>query len=146
MNKKSTQIIVAIIVLFVGVGIGWAYAKSSAAPVAATSGYTGTFAGRTGGTGGFAGRTGAGGGAVVGTIVSVDPTSISVALPNSTSTSATTGSTVVLYSDGTNILKSIVGSSADLQVGDSVVVQGTANSDGSVSANTIQIRPTQTGQ
>jgi hypothetical protein len=33
-----------------------------------------------------------------------------------------------------------------LQVGNSVTVSGTSNSDGSVSANSIQIRPTQTGQ
>jgi len=155
MNKKSTLVIWAIVIAVVAFGAGWGI-KGSSSP-AATNGASATAgafsgAGGAGGARGFggAGRAGgAGGGLVVGTVVSVDPTSISVALPNSTSTTATTGSTVVLYSTGTNILKSVIGSAADLSVGESVTVQGSANSDGSMSASTIQIRPTppsQTGQ
>lgn len=151
MNKKSTWIVIGIVLIIAAFVGGLEYGKSSTAATTASatanrgsfSGGTGTFAG---GAGGRAGRGGAGGGFVAGTIVSIDPTSISVALPNSTSTSATTGSTVVLYSDGTSILKSVVGSSADLQIGASVTVSGTTNSDGSMSASSIQIRPTQTGQ
>jgi hypothetical protein len=148
MNKKSTLVIWAIVIAAVFFGAGWGISKSTSSSSSATSAtaargsYTGTF---TGAAGARTGRT-SGGGLVVGKIVSVDPTSISVALPNSTSTSATTGSTVVLYSSGTSILKSVIGSSADLQVGNSVTVSGTANSDGSISANSIQIRPIQTGQ
>jgi hypothetical protein len=147
MNKKSTQVIVWIVIAVVFFGAGWGIKSSSAASSAASgaSAYSGarSFSGA-----GGSGR-GAGGGLVAGTIVAVDPTSISVQLPNSTSTTATTGSTVVLYSTGTSILKSVIGSPADLSVGDSVTVQGTANADGSMSATTIQIRPTppnQTGQ
>jgi hypothetical protein len=146
MNKKSTLVIWAIVIAVVFFGAGWYIKGSSSAPSATTaarSGFSGTFSGTAGAR---AGRTVAGGGLVAGKIVSVDPTSISIQLPNSTSTTATTGSTVVLYSTGTSILKSVVGSSADLQVGNSVTVSGTTNSDGSVSANSIQIRPTQTGQ
>ena len=143
MNKKSTLVIWAIVIAVVFFGAGW-YIKSSSSPApsattAARSGFSGTFSG----TAGARARAGGGGGLVAGKIVSVDPTSISVALPNSTSTSATTGSTVVLYSTGTSILKSIIGSSADLTVGESVTISGTTNSDGSVSASSIQIRPTQ---
>ena len=144
MNKKSTQVIFAIVIAVVFFGAGWGIKSSSSstassAATAARGTYTGTFSGVAGAR---AGRTN-GGGLVAGKIVSVNPTSISIALPNSTSTTATTGSTVVLYSTGTSILKSIVGSSADLQVGNSVTVQGTQNSDGSMSATSIQIRPTQ---
>ena len=147
MNKKSTQVIIAIIVAVVFSIGGFEYGKSSAASSAGATASTrsGSFAGATGARS-FAGRGGAGGGFVGGTIVAVDPTSISIALPNSTSTSATTGSTVVLYSTGTSILKSVVGSAADLQVGNSVTVSGTTNSDGSMSATSIQIRPTQNQQ
>lgn len=149
MNKKSTQVILAIVIAVVFFGAGWGISKSTSPSSSATSAtatrgtYTGTFSG-TGGARSFAGRGGVvAGGLVAGKIVSVDPTSISVALPNSTSTTATTGSTVVLYSIGTNILKSVIGSAADLQIGESVTVSGTANSDGSMSATSIQIRPTQ---
>ncbi len=145
--KKSTQVTIAIIIAVIAFGAGWEIKSSSAsttaASTAARSGFTGTFAG---GTGARTGRTVAGGGLVAGTIVSVDPTSISIALPNSTSTSATTGSTVVLYSTGTSVLKSVIGSPADLSVGENVTVSGTANSDGSMSATAIQIRPTPTAQ
>jgi hypothetical protein len=146
MNKKSTLVIWAIVIAVVFFGAGWGISKSmsssSATSATATRGtYTGTFSGAAG----TRART-SGGGLVAGTIVSVNPTSISVALPNSTSTTATTGSTVVLYSTGTSILKSIIGSSADLSVGETVTVQGTANSDGSMSATSIQIRPTPAGQ
>jgi hypothetical protein len=143
MNKKSTLVIWAIVIAVVFFGAGWGISKSASSSSSATSAtaargtYTGTFSG----TAGARART-SGAGLVAGTIVSVDPTSISIQLPNSTSTTATTGSTVVLYSTGTNILKSVIGSAADLTVGESVTIQGTANSDGSMSATSIQIRPT----
>jgi hypothetical protein len=145
--KKSTQVIVSIVIAVVFFGAGWSIkGSSSSSPTTGASTMAGLYSGA-GGTRSFAGRSGgAGNGLVAGKIVSVDPTSISVSLPNSTSTTATTGSTVVLYSTGTSILKSVIGSAADLTVGDSVTVQGSANSDGSMSATSIQIKPTQTGQ
>jgi hypothetical protein len=146
MNKKSTLVIWAVVIAVVFFGAGWGMKSSSSSSASsATTAARGTYTGTFSGTAGARART-SGGGLVAGKIVSVDPTSISVALPNSTSTTATTGSTVVLYSSGTSILKSVIGSSADLQVGNSVTVSGTTNSDGSVSANSIQIRPTLTGQ
>jgi hypothetical protein len=147
MNKKSTLVVWAVVIAVVFFGAGWSISKSTSSSSSATSAtaargtYTGTFSG----TAGARART-SGGGLVAGKIVSVDPTSISIALPNSTSTTATTGSTVVLYSSGTSILKSVIGSSADLQVGDMVTVSGATNSDGSMSATSIQIRPTPTAQ
>jgi len=146
MNKKSTWIVIGVILIIIAFVGGLEYGKSTAASSSSAASRGATFGSSTG-TRSFAGRAGGtGGGLVAGTIVAVDPTSISIQLPNSTSTTATTGSTVVLYSDGTSILKSVVGSPADLSVGESVTIQGTANSDGSMSANEIQIRPTPTGQ
>lgn len=50
------------------------------------------------------------------------------------------GSKNVLFSTSTKILKSTAGVIDDLQVGDSVMVVGKTNSDGSVNAESIQIQ------
>ena len=146
MNKKLTLVIWAIVIAVVFFGAGWGISKSmpsssATSATAARGSYSGAAGFFVGAAGTRAGRT-SGGGLIAGKIVSDDPTSISVSLPNSTSTTATTGSTVILYSTGTSILKSVIGSSADLQVGESVTVHGSTNSDGSMSATSIQIRPT----
>lgn len=49
------------------------------------------------------------------------------------------GNKIVTYSDSTKINKASEGSSADLQTGSQVMVIGTENSDGSVTAETISI-------
>jgi len=136
MNKKSTQIIIAVVILIVGFGAGLAYGKNSAAAPAATrSGFTGS----TGARGAFAGRGGAGG--VIGTVAAKDANTISIQLIATSS-----GSQIVLYSPSTAITKTISGTIDDVSIGSSVIVQGTPNPDGSVSANSIQIRPTQQSQ
>ncbi len=83
--------------------------------------------------GGFAGRDGRGG-LVAGQIISADATSVTVKEAN--------GSTkVVYYTGATTIDKSVTGATSDLTIGQSITTNGTANSDGSVAATTIQIRP-----
>jgi cytochrome c-type biogenesis protein CcmE len=77
------------------------------------------------------------GGGVSGNIVSKDATSITVQLHDGS------GSRIVFYTGETPILKSVVGSVQDLTAGESVTVMGTTNSDGSTSAQSIQIRPAQ---
>lgn len=82
------------------------------------------------GGGNFGGR----GGFVSGEIVSADATSITV--------KDSTGSTKVVYYSGTTTIdKTVTGAAADLTVGLNVTTNGTSNSDGSVAATTIQIRP-----
>jgi len=97
------------------------------------------FAGGANGAGGFAGRTGArsgaGGGFTAGTIVASSNGTISIQEQNGSSTE------IVLVSPSTQILKTAAGSASDLSVGATVTITGTSNSDGSLTANSIQIRP-----
>jgi hypothetical protein len=95
-------------------------------------------AGFAAGTGrpGTAGRTSftMGAGAVAGSILSKDASSITVKMQD--------GSTkIVLTNASTSVLKTSTGSLADLSVGTNVTAVGTPNSDGSVTAVSVSIRP-----
>jgi len=74
-----------------------------------------------------------GGGMVLGEIISKDDKSITVSVKDG-------GSKIVFLSDSVLVNKSVVGSLGDLKVGDSVSVSGSANSDGSINAKSIQIQ------
>lgn len=51
------------------------------------------------------------------------------------------GSRVILLTGSTKVSKSVAGDKADVKEGTSVLILGTQNSDGSVTADTVQIRP-----
>jgi hypothetical protein len=82
---------------------------------------------------------------LAGQVLSKDANGITVQLmnnvPGGNSTSTSTGSKIVIISGSTAISKYDAGTSADLAVGQQVVVTGTDNSDGSVTAQNVQIRP-----
>ncbi len=97
------------------------------------------------GTGARGARIGAtNGGFVAGSILAKDASSVTIQLggPNATSTnSGATGSKIVLYNASTQVGKFTAGTAADLAVGDMVTIQGSTNTDGSITAQMIQIRP-----
>lgn len=71
---------------------------------------------------------------VNGEIISSDDNSITVKLQDGSSK-------IILLSDSTIINKSESGSKEDLKTGEKVMVSGDTNSDGSISAQTIQLNP-----
>jgi hypothetical protein len=125
--------IIAIIVLIVGGGAGFFAGmkyQQSKTPV---------FAGRNGG--GFGGARGGGGTRngftpVNGQIINNGNNSITVQLPDGSSK-------IVLVTGSTQINKASLGTAADLTNGQKVAVFGSTNSDGSVTAQNIQINPIQ---
>ena len=124
MKKYYVTIIVGIACAVIFFFIGRATVGSSA-PTAQNA-----FASSTRGS--FAGRTGSGGGFVSGQIVSADAGSVTVQLANG-------NSEIVFYSSSTQIVKPQPASASALTAGTRVLVGGAANSDGSVTAATIQV-------
>ena len=96
-----------------------------------------TMAAARSGMGGGAGgrnRFGTGGGNVSGQVLSMDAASLTVQ-------SRDGSSKIILYTPSTQVLKTDSGAMTDIATGVNVMIQGTQNADGSVTASSIQIRP-----
>lgn len=134
MNTKTKVIAAVVLVVVAGAAFygGTVYAKGSAG--GRSSFAAGQFS-RTGtSTGTFTARGGANGGFTSGQILSVGNGSITV--------QGTDGSSkIILIGDSTQISKMATGSMSDLTAGTNVTITGTTNSDGSITATMVDIRP-----
>ena len=127
MKKYKTHIIWAIVAVIALVGgIFWGKAMTP-------SRGAGTFAGAAGTRGAFAGRGGAGGGGLaMGTVTAIDSQSITLQLANGNSEN-------VFYSSSTPVIVPQPASISSIKTGTNVIITGTSNSDGSLTAQSIQV-------
>ena len=136
MNKK--MIILGAITLVIGMGIG--YAGAYAFHLTSAQNARGTFSAASGNAfngmrAGLSGQEGAAGnGMLSGTVAKEDSGSITLNTRDGSSH-------VVLVTPATTVQKSVNGTLSDVAVGATIIVTGTDNSDGSVSASSIQLRP-----
>jgi len=79
------------------------------------------------------GNAQAGANFINGDILSKDANTLTIKLKDG-------GSKIVLYSTSTSVMTAATSSPDSLQVGESVMVNGISNSDGSLSAESIQVR------
>ncbi len=133
---KAQQIVFTIIlVLAVGAAAFWGgieYQKGKT-PMMGRGAQAG-LQGRNGGQGRFGGRNGETG--ARGQVISSNDNGITVKLPDGSSK-------IVIISSGTQVGKQQPAAKSDIQNGDTVMVFGTANSDGSINAQSVQINPPQ---
>ena len=138
--KKYTHIVVTVILVLVVGGIAF-YAGTQfqqSKSTFAISGQPGQLQGRQG-SGFRTGNAGFAGGnssfrPVMGEIISSDENGITVKLDDGSSK-------IVVVSDKTTINKSDTGTMADLKTGEKVAAFGSQNSDGSITAQNIQLNP-----
>ena len=125
--KNNNLIIILVVALLVGAGgffAGMKYQQSK----------NPRFGNFQGARNGQSGQRGQGFRPVNGEILSADEKSITVKLQDGTSR-------IVILSDTTTYNKTAEGSKADLKTGDRIAVFGTDNSDGSVTAQNVQLNP-----
>ncbi|OGC46441.1 hypothetical protein A2V49_02820 [candidate division WWE3 bacterium RBG_19FT_COMBO_34_6] len=141
MNSKSLIITILVALLVGGVGFfgGVKYQQSKEPKFVGQMSRNGNFNSNGNRTGDvyqrrFNGPQGQG--MVVGEIISSDAKSITVKLPDGSSK-------IVILSDTSSINKAVECVRDDLIVGENVKVFGSTNSDGSVTAQNIQINPAQ---
>ncbi len=138
---KNTKVVVPVVLLLVGLGAGFFggiqyknYQMNKARGNFAAGGPNGASQRFIGNKDSQGTAGGIRGGAVNGTILSVDDKGVTVKLTDGSSK-------IVLFSDATTYLDTTTASKTDLKVGSTVAVLGSNNSDGSVTATSVQINP-----
>jgi len=126
MNTKTLSVVA--ISLIIGFGVGY-MVHTTPAPTAlnAPGGFTRGAGMRSGNM--------ASGGFLSGTVATLSSGSLTLNTRDGSSH-------VVILTPATTVSKSVSGALTDVSVGATVMVQGATNSDGSVSASVIQLRPT----
>lgn len=144
-KKEVIIAIIVVAVLFIGGGSfygGMQYAQSQGPRLLSQNGFLNLSAeemqqrlGQMGAAGNLngGGRGGQGGGFVSGEVISKDDQSITVKTIDGSSK-------IVFYSDSTEVNKIAESNKNSLIVGSSVTANGTSNQDGSVTAQSIQVR------
>jgi hypothetical protein len=130
MNTKQWVTLVVVAIVFAGGGFfgGMKYQQSKT-PVRAAGA-----AGQRGQAFGAGGRGAAAGSQFLnGVVLSKDAQSFTVKMQNGSSK-------IVFYSGSTSINKTVEGTADDIIVGNQIVVTGSTNSDGSLTAQNVQIR------
>jgi len=72
-------------------------------------------------------------GLITGEIIAKDDKSLTIKLKDG-------GSKIVFISESTEITKSVTGTLSDLEIGRNIIINGTTNPDGSITAQMIQLR------
>ena len=135
MNKTMNKLILVAAIVAVVVGSGAFYGGMKYVQGNRQQRFSQTSGSNIGGQIGLrGGQGGAGGGLVSGDIISKDSQSITVKMREGSSK-------IVFFSDLTEVSKFVAGTSADLVIGKSVTVIGKTNSDGSITATSVQMRP-----
>jgi hypothetical protein len=132
--KNVNIVVVIVLLLVIGGGAffgGMKYQQGQT--LAQRTQMAGQFGNRAGGSA-RTGAIGARGGQVMGTILSQEANSITVKLADGSSK-------IVLILGTTSINQATAATAADLKVGDTVSAFGATNTDGSVTAQNIQINP-----
>jgi len=132
--KKYLVHIVWLVVALVALGGGFYWGKA----IAASARGTGRLAGAYGSSTHSFVAGAAGGNLVVGQISAMDSSSITLQLANG-------NSQVVFYSSSTQVSEPTIVSPSTLSVGTNVMIGGTTNSDGSLTAESIQVRSASAG-
>jgi hypothetical protein len=145
-NKKIGFGIVGILILVAVFYGGMVYGGNN---VRASINSRGSAFGQNGGAGARGTRNG--GGFTAGQIIAKDANSITVQImaggagPGSQGGSASSvtssGSKIIFLGTSTTVSKTVTGAVSDLTAGEQVSITGTPNSDGSINATTVQIRP-----
>lgn len=129
---KKLLPIIFITVIVIGGGAFWGGMKYAQVKSSTNGRGSGSFA--NGQRPGRMGGQGMRGGFTNGEILSKDDKSITVKLTDG-------GSRIIFFSASTTIGKIAPGTLSDLEVGKQVLVTGSGNSDGSMTAQNIQLRP-----